>query len=468
MRVAKNITGHLNKTTSIAPLVVFRVLFGFIMLVSIVRFAAKGWIKSLYIDPQYYFTFYGFEWVKPLGPTGMYVVFALMGVAALMIMLGYKYRVAIVLFFLSFTYVELIDKTNYLNHYYFVSIISFLMIFLPAHRSFSLDVWLNPGMAVSRVPGWTIAVIRLQLAIVYLYAGAAKLNPDWLLEAMPLKIWLPANAHLPLIGPLLQYSATAYVFSWFGALYDLTVVFFLSYNRTRPFAYLAVVVFHLCTALLFQIGMFPYIMILATLIFFPARFHEKFIAALTGWWHKMVPGTPNNQVRPARDFNLNPKYAILVGAILVLHFTIQLLLPLRSKLYPGDLFWTEQGYRFSWRVMLMEKAGYAIFHVKDRKTNRQWEVQNWKFLTSNQEKMMATQPDMILQFAHYLQQHYRDQGLNDLQITVASYVTLNGKRSRLLIDPATDLTSIRDGFSHKDWVLPMNRSPKTATLYHPL
>ena len=172
----RSIIYHLNKPTSIAPLAVFRVLFGFIMLLSIARFAARGWIKSLYIDPVFYFNFYGFEWVEPLSALGMYLLFVIIGVSALMIMLGYKYRWATLVFFLSFTYVELIDKANYLNHYYFVSLVSFLLIFLPAHRSFSLDSWLNPKTAVSHVPNWTIVVIKLQLAIVYIYAGARQIK----------------------------------------------------------------------------------------------------------------------------------------------------------------------------------------------------------------------------------------------------------------------------------------------------
>ena len=460
----KSIIDRLNSPVSIAPLAVFRVLFGFIMLVSIIRFALNGWIKSLYIDPQYYFTFYGFEWVKPLGDPGMYAIFTLMGVAALAVMLGYKYRLATVLFFLSFTYVELIDKTNYLNHYYFVSIISFLMIWLPAHRSFSLDVWLNPSLEVKKVPAWTILVIKLQLAIVYLYAGAAKLNPDWLLQAMPLKIWLPANAHLPIIGSLLDHPWAPYVFSWAGAFYDLTIVFFLLFRSTRILAYATVVVFHLMTAILFQIGMFPYIMILATLIFFPATFHEKLLTRLNVFWDKSVgkssQWTPSIQ---KATLSLSPMANRWLVVLLAVHFTLQLLIPLRSKLYPGELFWTEQGYRFSWRVMLMEKAGYAIFHVTDPQSGRTWEVANWEYLTPNQEKMMATQPDMILQFAHYLEKHYQDLGMEDVKITAECYVTLNGRRSRLFIDPQVDLTKVREGFTHKNWVLPATAASRNKS-----
>jgi len=454
----KALLKYLNAPTSIAPLAVFRVLFGFIMLVSIIRFTAKGWIKTLYIDPQFYFTFYGFEWVKPLG-AGMNLLFALMGASALMIMLGYKYRLAILVFFLSFTYVELIDKSNYLNHYYFVSVVSFLLILVPAHRKFSLDAWINPRLQVAQVPAWIILILKLQLAIVYLYAGAAKLNPDWLLEAMPLRIWLPAHAHLPLIGGLLEHTATAYIFSWAGAIYDLTIVFFLLYRRTRLRAFAAVVVFHLSTAVLFQIGMFPYIMILATLVFFSPEFHEKLISAANGLLARILPEQSLAALPQvsAGTLAFGPSLSRVLLVVLVAHFAVQLLIPLRSRLFPGELFWTEQGYRFSWRVMLMEKAGYAVFHVKDPATNRSWEVQNWKYLTPNQEKMMATQPDMILQFAHHLEQVYKQKGIKDVEITTDCYVTLNGKRSRLLIDPEVDLTKIEEGFAHKQWILPLER-----------
>jgi uncharacterized membrane protein YphA (DoxX/SURF4 family) len=112
---------YLSNQTSIAPLVTLRVLFGFIMAASIVRFVARGWVYDLYIKPKFFFSYYGFEWIRPLSGEAMYVIFAIMLVAALGIMLGYFYRVSAIIFFLIFTYVELIDKTNYLNHYYFVS-----------------------------------------------------------------------------------------------------------------------------------------------------------------------------------------------------------------------------------------------------------------------------------------------------------------------------------------------------------
>ena len=126
------------KPVEAAPLQVFRILFGLLMLWSIIRFWAYGWIDKFYIQPKFHFTYHGFEWVKPLG-VWTYMLFVICGIAAILVTLGFKYRIAILTFFLSFTYIELMDKTTYLNHYYFVSIVSFLMIFLPANTHFSLD-----------------------------------------------------------------------------------------------------------------------------------------------------------------------------------------------------------------------------------------------------------------------------------------------------------------------------------------
>ena len=95
-----------------------------------IRFWLKGWIETIYIQPNFHFSYFGFEWVKPLG-NYTYILFIICGLAAIFIALGFKYRMAIITFFLSFTYIELMDKTIYLNHYYFISMMSFLMIFLP-------------------------------------------------------------------------------------------------------------------------------------------------------------------------------------------------------------------------------------------------------------------------------------------------------------------------------------------------
>ncbi len=419
------------------------------MLASIIRFWANGWIDKLYLQPDFFFSYRWFEWVKPIG-IWTYAIFVICALAALMVAFGFKYRLAIITFFLSFTYIELMDKTTYLNHYYFVSLVSFLMIFIPANAYFSMDARRNPNTAYQRVPQWSIDAIKLMLAIVYLYAGLAKLNSDWLVDAQPLSIWLRSKWDIPLMGDLLQERWAHYAFSWSGALYDLTIPFLLLYRKTRVPAFIAVVVFHVLTRVLFPIGMFPYIMIVSALIFFDATLHKRILNML-GRLFRVNLSTFEN----SRTFNLIPLYRLRV-VVLSLFFVVQLALPFRHLLYPGELFWTEEGYRFSWRVMLMEKAGYDNLKIVDSQTGKRFYVDNTDFLTTFQEKQMATQPDFILEYAHYLKRHFESQGHQNIQVFVESYVSLNGRGSQPYIDPDVDLTQLMPSFKHKKWILPFN------------
>ena len=407
-------------------------------------------MTDFYVRPKFHFPFFGFEWVHPFGAAGMYVLYGVMALAALFVCLGLFYRVAAPVFFLCFCYAELLDKTYYLNHYYLVTICSFLLLLVPAHRYCSLDVLRKPSLEVERVPAWTILLFKYQLGIIYVCAGLSKLTADWLLRAEPLRIWLPAKSDLPIIGPLLRYEWTAYLFSWAGALFDLSIVFLLLARPTRRLAYGLVVVFHILTAVLFQIGMFPYLMMSATLIFFSEEVHIRLTEGIRRLFRRraVVPGPQRTwQIRPALQKRLFP--------LLVVYFLFQLAIPFRYLLYPGRLLWTEEGYRFSWRVMLMEKGGTTFFYVKDPSTGRKFQVNNSEFLTAYQERMMETQPDMMLQYAHILQQQYQQQGIARPEVTVESYVTLNGSGSRLYIDSTVNLAGEKESwFGHKAWILP--------------
>ena len=326
---------YILKSVEAVPLAVFRILFGVMMIISIIRFWSHGWIYKLYIHPKFFFSYYGFEWIKPLGNL-TYLLFAFCGISALFVALGYKYKWSIVAFFLSFTYIELMDKTTYLNHYYFISILAFLMIFLPANVYYSVDAARKKSKRFQSIPAWTINSIKLLLCMVYFYAGLSKLNSDWLFKAMPLKIWLPSKFDVPVLGDFFHLEWVQYAFSWSGALYDLSIPFLLLYKKTRPFAFLAVVIFHVMTRLLFPIGMFPYIMIVSAFIFFDAGLHHK----LLGYLDRILTfGKKRFDNGRTLVYNQTPGKRIKQGVI-ISFFAIQLLLPWRYMLYPGELFWT--------------------------------------------------------------------------------------------------------------------------------
>ncbi len=414
----------LNVKCSAAPLLTFRVVMGMMLLFSAVRFMYLGWIEA-HFQTVFQFKYYGFYWIPNLPTAWLYAVHGLMIVCALGVIFGVYYRVSIVFLFLSFTYIELIDLTYYLNHYYFVSLALFLLIFSPAPKS--------AEDTVARIEIWKFQVL---LGMVYFYAGIAKINYDWLIDALPLRIWLPAQDKIWAIGWVFSYKITAYVFSWAGMVYDCTIPFLLAYRQTRPLAYLVVVVFHALTGAMFQIGIFPIVMIGATLIFFSADWHKRL-------WQKI------SLEKMAQKHYLS----MLSWRVYAVFYVFLVLFPLRYLLYEGDLFWTEEGYRFSWRVMLIEKAGTATFYVRDGRAGKEGIVDNREFLNPHQEKQMAMQPDMILQFAHFLGRHYAGKGIQNPQVRAEVYVTLNGRPSRLLINPTIDLMTLQDGWAGKDWII---------------
>lgn len=448
---------YLNKKTKTAPLAVFRIFFGLLMLVSIVRFWWYGWIDSVYVQPKFYFPYYGFEFIKPLG-SWTYLLFAICVAASILILIGYKYRLAMLSFFLCFTYIELIDKTTYLNHYYFVSVLSFLLLFLPLNAYFSVDSYKNKKLRSQTTPKWTVDSIKLLIAIVYIYAGLAKINSDWLLHVKPISIWLSTKTDFPILGGLFRLSWVHYFFSWIGMLYDVFIVFFLLYKPTRGLAYFFVVTFHLLTHALFPIGMFPYIMITSGLIFFDADVHDKIITKLS-----YVSRISKSAYVFSQDNKFKDLYSAfekkIIAVILSIFFLIQLLLPWRYLMYPDELFWTEEGYRFSWRVMLIEKVGLTTFTLVDKNTGKRFEIRNSDFLTDFQIKQMSTQPDFILQYAHMLRDHYIEEGLKP-EIYVESYVTLNGRLSKEFIDSKINLANENETFAHKKWIVPFNETIK--------
>jgi hypothetical protein len=443
------ISSYLSKRQESTSLALFRLGFGLLMTFSIIRFWFKGWIQTMYIDPSFHFTFYGFEWVTPIGEY-TYFLFFICGLSAFFVAIGYRYYISIIIFFLSFTYIELMDKTTYLNHYYFVSILSFLMIFLPCNSSYSIDSYLQKK-SYKYTPRWCVDSIKLLLFIVYFYSGLAKINKDWLYDAQPLKIWLTTGSYdFPLIGSnLMQQEWFHYFMSWGGMFYDLLIPFILIYSRTRIFGFLLVIFFHIFTVLLFPIGMFPYIMIISSLIFFTSKTHKKILDLILKPFINKI-----KSLKEIKIINIQRQRIALV--IVTMFFIVQILFPFRYSLYPGELFWNEQGYRFSWRVMLMEKKGYTTFKIVDKVNNNSFYVMNNDFLTEFQERQMSFQPDFILEYAHFIGDYYKKQGLKDIEIYADSYVALNGRINKRFVDPETDLLKEKRGFKNKDWIIPFN------------
>jgi vitamin K-dependent gamma-carboxylase len=441
------ISARLLRPVDAASLAAFRIGFGALLLVSVLRYFLHGWITEYFLIPAHFFKYWGFGWVRAWPGGWMYLHFGLMGLCALGVMLGYRYRASIAGFGVLFGYAHLIDKTNYLNHYYLVLCLCGLMACMPLAGLWSLDARRDARLSHSTLPSWMLWALRAQLGLVYVFGGLAKLNADWLVRAEPLSIWLARHADLPLLGDVLSQPATAHAMSWAGALFDLAIVPLLLSRRTRPFAYVAVVLFHGLTAQLFSIGLFPYFMTCGSLLFLAPSWPRSALAWL-GW--ESQPASAGASARAGSGSGSG----VAIPALAV-YFLVQLALPLRHFLYPGQMCWTEQGFRFSWNVMLMEKDGAVDFRVVEPSTGRVFHASPHDYFTPYQTAMMAPQPDMVLEAAQLVAADFRRRGVVQPAVYADAFASLNGRPMQRLIDPQVDLAHEADTLSNKTWILPM-------------
>lgn len=436
----------------ISSLVIFRIAFGVILLWEVRTYFVQGWIGRYWIDPPLNFTYFGFGWVQPWPGNGMYYHWLALGILAFMIMVGAWYRQAATLFFLGFTYQFLLEQARYLNHFYLVSLVSFLLIFVPAHRDWSVDAWRKPGLRSRVAPAWALWLMRFQIGMPYFYGGLAKMNPDWFAGE-------PARG-LILLNLGITNEFVVYIFVWGGFLFDLLVVPALLWRRTRAIAYVFALVFNLTNAIAFNIGIFPWFMIAATTMFFEPSWarplFESAIRDFKGW----TDDTPPEDAEPARvrettAVPIVPRRPRLVLALLGLWVAVQVLFPFRHFLIPGNVNWTEEGHLFSWHMLLRSKDAKGVFHLVDPDSRRSWRVNPMVELPSWQAAKMMKMPEMILQYAHHLADEKRKEGYENVEVRVDVLVALNGRPPQRLIDPTVDLVKQKPSLGHKPWILPL-------------
>lgn len=433
-------------------LAAFRVLFGLLMCAGTLRFMAYGWVEQFFVEPDFFFHYWGFEWVEPLSPMGMQGVFVAIAVLAFMVAIGLFYRAAIIGFFVLFSYVELIDVANYLNHYYLVSLLALLLCFSPANAAWSVDAHLRPGVRRAKIAAIHLWLLRFQVGLVYVFAGVAKLGGDWLVHGQPLNIWLSSRVDAPLVGGLFGLWWVALAMSWAGMLHDLLMPLFLSFKKSRLAAYAVLVVFHVATGYLFRIGTFPVIMMVSATVFFGPSWPKRWVPERL--WPKPGPSAQKRTEGRGRG----AARGAAVG-LAVIYCVAQLGLPLRSLAYPGNVLWHEQGMRWSWKVLVREKNGAVTFRVRVADRAREYHISPSRYLSSHQEREMSGQPDLILQLAHHIGDEFRAKGHEGVEVRVDALVSLNGRKPQRMVDPDVDLMGVEDGVGLARWVLPGPTQP---------
>ncbi|WP_437676101.1 HTTM domain-containing protein [Sorangium sp. So ce131] len=442
--VARRFAAHLTAEVDAASLAVFRVGYGALIAWEVVRYALHDRITRYYIEPTFFFSYVPF--VRPWGGDGMYWHFGAIFVLSLLVAAGLFYRASAALLCAALTYVFLLDKAQYLNHLYLVCLLGLLLAATPAHRALSVDHLLARRAARSTsaaappetAPRLHLFALKAQVAIVYFYGGVAKLNGDWL-RGQPLTMWLAEHADAPLVGPLLASPAAGLALSYAGLAIDLSMGFLLFSRRTFPIGAAIALTFNLSNAFLFKIGIFPYVMIASLALFADPSWPRRRLPFLFRGAARPNDGTsaPAPGSAPAPERRRALPLALLCGYLLV-----QLLLPLRHWLYPGDVAWNEAGHRFSWRMKLRDKSVSELsYTVVDPRTGVREPLDLEEWLTDRQLGEMGTRPDMLVDFAHHVADRWQEaSGVRPI-VTAKVVASLNGGPERDLLDPTLDLAS---------------------------
>ena len=423
-------------------LILFRVVFGFLIALEGFGAIATGWVKKTLIDPQFTFNFIGFEFLQPLEGNGMYFYFMCLGILGVGVMLGYKYRLSMFCFAVMWSGVYLMQKSSYNNHYYLMLLLSWIMVFLPANKWFSIDTRQKPSIASRSMPKWVILALIMQVWIVYTYAAIAKIYPAWL-DGTVTGLFMAGKKDYWLIGSFLQQKWVHYSIAYGGILFDALIVPLLLYKRTRFIAFCGSIVFHLFNAVVFQIGIFPFMSLAFAFFFFSSKNLQQ----------RFFPKKAHYDLGEVKV----PPYSKIISGMLCLYFIIQIALPLRHLAIKDDVLWTEEGHRLSWRMMLRSKTGYTTMYTLDKKTQEKSKYNIKEILTQKQQRTVGTKPDVIWQLAQRIKQIQAAKGI-DVAVFADTKVSVNGGAYARLINDTIDLGSQKwTPLKHHFWILP---SPK--------
>ncbi|HEY0679919.1 MAG TPA: HTTM domain-containing protein [Chitinophagaceae bacterium] len=434
----------------IASVVYFRIIFGLIMLWEVSRYFSKDWIARYWIKPAFHFTYWPFDFLQPLPGIGMYIIFGVLALLSLFIVAGFLFRASVILFFFGFTYTFLLEQTRYLNHFYLVVLISFILIFIPASKAGSLDALIFPRHRSQVVPAWCLWILRFTIGLPYFFGGIAKINSDWL-AGEPMRSWLLRRTDFPLIGQYFTEEWMVYSIAYGGLLLDILIVPLLLIKRTRKFAFLAALLFHLMNARLFTIGIFPWFMIAATAIYFDPSWPRKFLSKL-----RIFSADKQQHFQPALSVKQSStQVRNLITAALISWCSLHIILPFRHLLISGNVHWTEEGHKYSWHMKLRSKNAKGIFIVKDKATGKRMRIKPRAYLTSWQERKMLEWPNLIWQFCQMVKQDHKRNGM-DVAVYANISASLNGRPHQLLINPSVDIAAQpRPVVGHAPWIFPL-------------
>lgn len=430
------IKSFLYKRVDNVSLVVFRILFGLIVATELTSRLLSGYVRRIFVEPDFTFSFIGFDFLQPLPGIWMYVYVIIMIILSLFIMIGFKYQWSTILSLLMWLGIYFMQKTAYSNYHYLIILTLFILALSPAHRYKSVDVGLNPALKSDAMPQWVKLLFIAQIWIMYTYAAIAKLYPDWLDGTVPGIILNYASAASG-NSEILKSDLMVFFIGFMGIIFDFLIVPLLLWKKTRLFAFIASIVFHMFNSYFFSVATFPFFTLSFAVFFFSDELMKKRF-------------TPHKPLVLNSRISL-PNYSNLFTGFLILFLSIQLVLPIRHWFIKGDVAWTEEGHRLSWRLMLRFRNAETTFKVYDKINRDTLYINNEDYLSKYQISFLS-KPDGIWQFAQYLKKEFQSKG-KEVAIFVDSKVSLNQKAPKIFIKPEYDMAKAEwNYFFHNEWI----------------
>lgn len=407
-----------------AILIYFRIFAGILMSQELINGLIIGKFDQ-YTLPAFNFSYMFFEWVKPWPYWGMVLHYAITIFAGFAVAFNFHYRIFSVILWLGYTLLFLFDQTEYINHTYLYCLISFWMMFLPLDKNRKSH------------PAWILYLILFHMSLAYFFGGIAKLNSDWL-TGSPMNLFLAARSDHPL-GFLYTQSWAPYAFSYGGVLFDLLIVPMMIWKPTRLIGLVLSIMFHMSNVVMFGLATFPWFSLLLTTMFFDPSWPRKVpvLRSFMPWGIERI-----------QTFRPN-KFLV---SVLTIYCLVHVSLPIRHFFYPGVTSWTEEGHMFAWRMMLRAKQGTLFFFVQRENNPVLEQVDPLLHITPRQFDDIIGKPDLMLQFAHYLRDHYEKLSGGKVKIFASSRISLNGRPRKEMIRPGTDLAKEKRTLWPYSWV----------------
>ncbi len=432
----------LNGPISGKRLSLFRVIFGVFMAYEMLDYLKIKLVETGFLQPGTLFNFSPFQFLDPL-PAGVFKgLLMLMLVATIMITIGFQTKKASLFFAVAYMYIILLERAYYNNHIYLFALLAFILSIIDTDQHFSVSKKIS-GKAISWVPRWHLFLLQWQIVIVYFFGGIAKLSPDWLIEMEPIK---SARANIPegVWYSFIKQDWGLQFFIYGGLVLDLLMSLCLFHKKLKWIAIPGIILFNFMNSKIFNdIGIFPYLMLFALLMFVTTDEIRKVFPSLyvsdPSAWSKQA-STPS-----------------WLKNIVIVYVIFQMLMPLRGHLFSKNMDWTGIHQSFSWRMKIMTREIKEMqWVVVNGDTNESIPITHGQMINNLQIETIARSGEAVLEFAKYIKSEAIKRKIPNPQVHAKIMISFNGRPAQLYVKPEIDLASPTFNMSNTEkWLMPL-------------